>query len=174
MIMAACDVSPLQAERLTLYPCSAQIANLAYSGRRMMESLLNAHFLPDWLDDDGRALLSHYARQINLDPTMIGWGLWLIIVREQRCVIGSAGFKGKPSPDGAIEIGYGIAPSFRRQGYAFEAARALTQWAFAQPGVRRLTAEALYYNIGSIRILQKLGMRCTHHSGQYTKWELEK
>lgn len=172
MVTAAHSISPLQTERLTLYPCSAQIANLAYGGRRMMESLLNAHFIPDWLDDDGRALLSCYAHQINHDPTMIGWGLWLIVVRDRRSVIGSAGFKGKPSPDGVIEIGYGIAPSFRRQGYTFEAARALCQWAFAQPGVRRLTAEALYHNAGSIRILQKLGLRYTHRDGQYTKWEL--
>ncbi|MDZ4764030.1 MAG: GNAT family N-acetyltransferase [Chloroflexota bacterium] len=166
-------IAPLRSARLILMPCPPQVANSAYGGLRQLESLVGARFATDWLDNDGRSLLGYYAHQINHDPTLLGWGLWLIQHAEDRIVIGSAGFKGKPDETGMIEIGYGISQSYRRQGYTFEAARALVDWAFARPDVRRLTAEALYHNVASLRILEKLGMTRTGRMGDYIKWELK-
>jgi len=95
---------------------------------------------------------------------------------EQRyqLVFGSAGFKGKPDEDGEIEIGYGISPHYRRQGYTFEAASALKDWAFAHPEVRQLNAECLPDNVGSARILQKLGMTNLGIRGGYIRWKLRR
>lgn len=167
-------LAPLKTARLIVMPCPPQVANTAYGGTRQLESLVGAKFATDWLDDDGRGLLSYYASQINHDPTLLGWGLWLIHHVDQRTVIGSAGFKGKPDNTGMVEIGYGISATFRRQGYTFEAARALVDWAFAQPNVQRVTAEALYHNLGSLRILEKLGMTRTGRLGDYIRWEVKK
>lgn len=167
-------VPPIRTARLILTPCPAPVANSAYGGVRQLESLVGARFAIDWLDHDGRALLSYYAHQINHDPTLLGWGLWLIQLAETRVVIGSAGFKGQPDKTGMVEIGYGISESYRRRGYTFEAARALVDWAFARADVRRVTAEALYYNVGSLRILEKLGMKRTGRMGDYIKWEVKK
>ncbi|NDJ60257.1 MAG: GNAT family N-acetyltransferase [Chloroflexi bacterium] len=162
----------LYTERLTLIACPPRVAAAAYGGRRQIETLVGARVAEDWLDSDGRALLSYYSRQIDADPTMLGWGLWLIQHTAERIVFGSAGFKGKPDADGMIEIGYGISATYRRQGYTFEAARALVDWAFQQPGVKRLTAECLPNNAGSARILEKLGMARTGIDGGYIKWLL--
>src|SRR4051812_11799946 len=145
-------------ERLTLTACPLQVARAANGGKRQLETLVGAHVDEHWLDEDGRGLLSYYDYQLREDPTMIGWGLWLIMLTQERIVFGSAGFKGKPDEDGTIEIGYGISPDYRRQGYTFEAASALKEWAFSHPEVRQLNAECLPDNIGSARILQKLGM----------------
>jgi [ribosomal protein S5]-alanine N-acetyltransferase len=166
-------VQPLTTQRLTLIPCSIEVANAAYGSKRHLESLVGARLESTWLDDDGRGLLSYYAGQMNYDPAMLGWGLWLIQHSAQGIVFGSIGFKGKPNADGMVEIGYGIAPPYRRQGYTFEAARALVNWAFAQPGVAYITAECLLDNYGSARILEKLGMRRTGVQGSYIKWELK-
>lgn len=167
-------MTPIQTDRLTLIPCPAAVAVNAYGGKRQLESLLNAHFDAAWLDDDGRALLGFYGQQISSDPTLLGWGLWLIQQRDQRVIFGSAGFKGKPDQYGVVEIGYGIAPAFRRQGYTFEAASALVAWAFAHPDVAYVRAEALEDNHASLRILEKLGMRFTQRCGSYLMWELKR
>ena len=161
-------------QRLTLTACPLQVARAASGGKRQLETLIGAHVDDEWLDEDGRGLLSYYDYQLRDDPDMIGWGLWLIMHNSDRVVFGSAGFKGKPDEDGMIEIGYGIAPRYRRQGYTFEAAQGLVNWGFEHPEVKRITAECLPENAGSARILEKLGMTKTGFQGGYLKWVLER
>ncbi len=161
-------------ERLTLTACPLQVAHAASAGKRQLETLIGAHVDEHWMDEDGRGLLSYYDYQLRNDPTMIGWGLWLIMHTQERLVFGSAGFKGKPDEYGEIEIGYGIAPGYRRQGYTFEAASALKQWAFDHPEVKRLNAECLPNNVGSARILEKLGMTNLGLRGGYLRWKVER
>lgn len=139
-----------------------------------MESVLGLRVAADWLGAEQRGLLTYYGHWLEHDPQMLGWGLWLIEVRAERTVIGSIGFKGKPTVSGVIEIGYGISPSYWRKGYTFEAAEALVQWAFEQPEVQAIIAECLPDNLGSKRILEKLGMQQTKPENGYLKWILVK
>ncbi len=164
----------VQTPRLTLIPCPPQMAEAAGAGRRQIESRIGAHIDPVWLEEDGRGLLSYYAWQLREDSAVAGFGLWLMLLRSPRTVIGSLGFKGKPDRRGCIEIGYGIAPSYRRQGYTYEAVSALVEWAFRQPDVLTITAECLPDNEGSRRILQKLGMTNNGMQGVYLNWSLRK
>lgn len=161
-------------ERLTLIACPPQVAEASGAGRRQLESLVGARIDPVWLEDDGRGLLSYYAYQVREDPTVVGWGMWLMLLNSERQVIGSAGFKGKPDRRGCIEIGYGISQDYRRKGYTFEAVSGLIAWAFQQPRVTRVTAECLPENMGSKRILEKSGMTNLGMQGMYLKWSLEK
>ena len=88
-----------------------------------------------------------------------GWGLWYVVVPEkERHVAGTVGFKGKPC-DGSCEIGYSLLPAFEGLGYATEAARRLIEWAFEHPQVEQVTAETLPALVGSIRVMEKCGMR---------------
>jgi ribosomal-protein-alanine N-acetyltransferase len=164
----------LATARLDLVPCPPQIARASYGGKRQMETLLGVPIAADWLDNDARGLMTYYAQWLEQDPTMLGWGLWLLKHRADQMIIGSAGFKGKPNQQGQIEIGYGISPSYRRHGYTFEAASALVNWAFTHPVVRQIIAECLIDNVGSARILEKLGMVRTGIEGEYIKWKLIK
>ena len=161
-------------ERLTLIACPPRLAELSGAGLRQLESLLGARIDAVWLDDDGRGLLSYYAYQLREDPTVVGWGMWLILLNTERKVIGSAGYKGKPDKRGCVEIGYGISPLYRRKGYTFEAVLGLIDWGFKQPDVSRVTAECLPDNLGSKRILEKSGMTNLGMQGMYLKWSLEK
>ena len=72
-------------------------------------------------------------------------------------------------------IGYGVVPERRRQGYGYEAAAGLRDWAFGQPGVERMTGDCWSDNIASARILEKLGMRSvgTLDSGLQL-WQMER
>jgi len=56
-----------------------------------------------------------------------------------------------------VEVGYGVLPGFRRQGYATEAAQGLIAHAFAHPEVALVIAETLPDLFPSIGVLRKIG-----------------
>lgn len=164
----------LQTTRLDLVACTQQVARAAGGGKRQLESLIGVPVAQAWLEEEGRNLLSYYAHWLSADASGAGWGLWLIIPREKRVMIGTAGFKGQPDYAGKIEIGYGIDAEYRRQGYTSEAAQALINWAFNNDQVNIITAECLTNNIGSMRVLEKLGMTRLNITGAYLNWRLER
>ena len=95
--------------------------------------------------------------------------MWVIVERESGLVVGDIGFLGPPD-QGSIEIGYAVVPTRRRLGYAAEAVAALTAWAFAQPGVRRITARCTPGNLGSIRTLERTGFRRAGEPDGELRW----
>lgn len=74
-------------------------------------------------------------------------------------LIGSAGYKGPPTADGVVELGYGIVRDQQRRGFASEAVRGLLGRAFAEPAVGTVIAETLPELVGSIAVLTKCGLR---------------
>lgn len=58
---------------------------------------------------------------------------------------------------GRCEIGYWIAPSHRREGYATGAAELLVEYAFAERRFHKVIARALAWNEGSKRVLESVG-----------------
>jgi RimJ/RimL family protein N-acetyltransferase len=94
---------------------------------------------------------------------------WLLLL--DGVVIGHVFWKGGPSPDGAAEIGYGLAAPYRQRGYATEAVVAFAGWALGQPGVRRLVAETLADNTPSRRVLERAGFAITSVADGYVYWE---
>jgi RimJ/RimL family protein N-acetyltransferase len=71
--------------------------------------------------------------------------------------VGGVGFKGRPD-GGSVEIGYGLAPSARGQGYAAEAVVALLAVA-ADHGLSRVLADTTLDNIASQRTLLRARFR---------------
>lgn len=82
---------------------------------------------------------------------------FLAVLVETGQVIGDAGWKGGPDPDGVAEIGYGIAAPSRGQGLGTELVGLLTAWVHAQPGVTQVVAEVLPGNLPSLRALERNG-----------------
>ena len=80
-----------------------------------------------------------------------------MVEKVSNVAIGQMGFKGAPSEDGSIELGYGINPSHWGRGYATEMVNALIGWAAEQPDIKCIRAETLADNLASIRVLEKLG-----------------
>lgn len=66
--------------------------------------------------------------------------------------------------DDAIWLGYTIAPTFARNGYAAEAVEGIIAWA-KQQGAACLKAGVLPQNKASVGLLQKLGFACTAEEG---------
>lgn len=114
--------------------------------------------------------INYYLHEIEIDPSLIGWGVWLVFLKEDEQFIGDIGFKGKPH-NGVVEIGYGIQKEAQNNGYATEAVEALINWAFQTKKVEKVIAECLRDNSPSIRVLEKLFMMKIEEDEQMIYWE---
>ncbi|MFC4559060.1 GNAT family N-acetyltransferase [Virgibacillus kekensis] len=117
--------------------------------------------------------IEKYLEKLNEDPLEEGWGVWFIILKETREVVGDIGFKGSPDLKGNVEIGYGVSPMHQGKGYATEAVAGIIYWAFETGAVKQITAECLNDNFASIRVLEKTGMQRTCFDGDMLYWSLD-
>ena len=161
----------LETERLRLVACTAELAEALTNDRGEAEDLLGAEIPAGWPTDELAAFLPVYARELAADPELLGYGVWLVLDPLEGTLVGDSGFKGKPA-DGVVELGYSTAGPYRGRGFAFEAAQALVEWAFSQPGIKRVVAETEPDNAHSIRVLEKLGMRRLGEENGMLRWEL--
>jgi ribosomal-protein-alanine N-acetyltransferase len=87
-----------------------------------------------------------------------GFGLWVVELKAPVLAIGLCGLLRRDThPD--VEIGFALLPAFRRHGYALEAARAALQVGTGLLGLTRIVAITAPANQGSIRILERLGLK---------------
>ncbi len=105
---------------------------------------------------DHPGALEFFARQAQLSSPGCNWWLpYLIIQRNDAHLIGMCGCKGPPTGEGVVEIGYSIAPAYRGQGLATEAALALTAYALSIPDIKVVRAHTLPAISASTRVLAK-------------------
>jgi [ribosomal protein S5]-alanine N-acetyltransferase len=87
-----------------------------------------------------------------------GFGLWLVVLKETGFSIGICGLLKRESlPD--VDIGFAFLPAYRSRGYAFESASAVLDYGRTELGLKRVVAITNRDNAGSIRVLEKMGMR---------------
>lgn len=87
-----------------------------------------------------------------------GFGLWHVSLKSDATAIGMCGLlKRDTLPD--ADIGYAYLPAHWGQGYAFEAADATMRHAAEKFGLARVLGVVSQGNEGSIRVLEKIGMR---------------
>lgn len=87
--------------------------------------------------------------------TDFNYGIWS---GNEEELVGGCGLHARIGP-GALEIGYWIAVSHIRMGYATRAARALTQAALGMPNVTRVEIHCDEANVRSAAIPKALGYR---------------
>jgi RimJ/RimL family protein N-acetyltransferase len=87
-----------------------------------------------------------------------GFGLWAMVLKETNEPIGMCGLIKRDTLDD-VDIGYALFPKFWSKGYAVEAARATKQYAKDIAGLKRLVGIVDPTNQGSIRVLEKIGLR---------------
>lgn len=150
-------------ERLLLVPATPELTRAALAGSSALAASLRASvpdtWPPEYLDAPS---LEYTLARLAEGPDNAGWWLHFILLKgvdSSRILIGSGGYKGPPSSDGTVEVGYGIVSDRRRRGYASEATQGLLAHAFAMPTLRRAIAETLPELTPSIGVLRKCGFR---------------
>ncbi len=107
-------------------------------------------------DDELRAAYSEMLQGCMQHLDEWEWYTMWIIELHNGMRIGDLCFKGLTS-SGIVEIGYGILEEFQGQGYATEAVKEVTAWAFQSSNVVAIEAEADVQNIASQKVLEKCG-----------------
>jgi len=95
---------------------------------------------------------------------MEGWLAWYLVLPgksgEESVLVGNGGFKGPPSSDGIVEVGYYVRPAHRGHCYGSEAVRCLLEYTLSRAGVKLVIAQTQHDNEASVKLLEKVGFVC--------------
>lgn len=87
-----------------------------------------------------------------------GFGLYVVRLKDEKTPIGICGLIKRDMLDD-VDIGYAFLPRYWSKGYAIESALAVKEFAVNKIGLTRLVGITDPENLGSIRVLVKLGMK---------------
>lgn len=171
-------MSELLTPRLRLRAFTPTDYEAALLGDTHLAAHLGAPVAIDWIEAGGDAI-AWWLTRVRADPTVVKWALYGYFDRVTGELLGGGGFKGHPNEEGAVEAGYGLAPTARGQGYATEALQALVRFAFTQPQVRQVFAHTLPEQTPSTRVLRRTGFQFTGEvddpeDGRLWRWELNR
>jgi ribosomal-protein-alanine N-acetyltransferase len=145
----------LDTERLTLRRITTDDAAF------ILQLLNDAAFLR-FIGDKGVRNLEDARRYILKGPIesyeRLGFGLYLVALKTTLVPIGICGLVKRDTLED-VDIGFAFLPAFRRQGYAFESAAAVKEYGLRVMSLRRLLAITNPDNTGSIRVLEKIGLK---------------
>jgi [ribosomal protein S5]-alanine N-acetyltransferase len=160
---------PIRTERLELRPISAALAESILTGADAggVGAPTDDHRPADWAPGyptDGDLVVCRIrVADPPTDDDALRFGLYQVVLRADRAheragqVVGGIGYFGPPV-DGALELGYGLAPVARGQGLATEAAVALVALARSDERVAAVHARTSPDNPASQAVLARLGM----------------
>jgi RimJ/RimL family protein N-acetyltransferase len=146
----------MTSSRLELVDGNLALLTAAVEGGGALEAALGVALADDWAGFPEALPLLKAAYASGTGHT---WGSLFFVHPQLRTLVGFGGFKGPPSSDAVVEIGYAIAPAFQGQGLATDAVAQMLLRAFAHPGVRAVDAHTLGHVNPSTRVLEKAGFR---------------
>lgn len=166
----------IQTERLNLIALTADQLHLLLDAPEQLEQQLGFPISRENVADPvRRAIGMKLAKMAVAAKVLHPWHTYWLVVVAGRYGAGLAGFKGAPDKDGVVEIGYGIDPAYRNQGYTTEAVQALIAWAFQDPSCCSVIApNTRKDNPASNRVLAKVGMRVYDEADDALSWKVEK
>jgi RimJ/RimL family protein N-acetyltransferase len=152
----------------SLHP-AAPIATARLTLRRLTEDdaefivgLLNEPSFLQFIGDRGVRTLEDARAYILKGPIAsyerFGFGLLLVTRNEDGAPIGMCGLLKRDALDD-VDVGFAFRPAYWARGYAVEAASAVIAHGKATFGLTRVAAITQPDNAGSIRVLEKLGLR---------------
>lgn len=147
----------MSSSRLNLVDGNLELLTAAVAGGGVLGVLLGVSVADDWagFPEALPILRESYAKT----PQGQVWGSLFFVEPRARALVGFGGFKGPPSSDRVVEIGYAIAPAFQGQGLATQAVAQMVQRAFADPSIHAVDAHTLGHANPSTRVLEKSGFR---------------
>lgn len=154
------DAWPIHTARLRVRPCAVDDLDAVWAYRQLPE-------VNEWL---GRAPATRDAFHATYsEPDRLAMTYVIELRGAELRIIGDImihiedGWAQAEVLDAATnvqaELGWALDPAYTRQGYAFEAVRAVIDTCFGALGLRRVHAGCFTANEPSWRLMEKLGMR---------------
>lgn len=167
----------LYTERLRLIPLSPEWLEAMKTGPEKFK-LLTGYSLPDPFTEFPESM-DQIILHLKENPGPPPWLSYALIRPNDGVYIGQGGYKGPPTADGTVEIGYEIAKGYRSNGYANEVIRFLVREAFRHPEVRTIRAHTLPRRNESNHLLIKnkfvfQSLVVDPDDGPVWQWELKK
>jgi len=143
--------------RLKLVDGNLELLTAALADGGTLEALLGVSVEEGWagFPEALPVLCEAYTKH----PNGHAWGSLFFVEPRQRKLVGFGGFKGPPSSEAVVEIGYAIAPAFQGQGLATDAVAQMVQRAFEDAIVHAVDAHTLGQVNPSTRVLEKSGFQ---------------
>jgi RimJ/RimL family protein N-acetyltransferase len=154
-----------------LLPLDRQNLQLSLDAPWRMEANLKLQAHVSIPEGDLREAVEEMLSGVLQNPASWLWYThWQIVLRAESRIIGGLCFKGPPDCSGEVEVGYGMEPSYRGQGYMSEALQASVTWALQQPGVTAVCSETAKANAASRRVLEKSGFVPHMETDRHLRW----
>jgi RimJ/RimL family protein N-acetyltransferase len=151
-------VGDLTTARLRLVAITPVMLKADEAGDGSLAKILRSEVTAEWPPEHWEPHVYHFIEKQYLDePRTRGWHRYVLLPKGRSGVlIGAVG--AFPKLEGDAEIGYSILPSFQRQGYATEAARALVDWLLTQKDVKSVSAQTYPSLPESIKVMERCSM----------------
>ena len=155
-------VSDLMTSRLRLVAITPEMLKADEAADGTLEKILGAEVTLDWPPEHWEPHVYHFIEKQYVDePRTRGWHRYVLLSKGGGSVpgytlIGAVG--AFPKLEGDAEIGYSTVPSYQRQGYGTEAARALVNWLLTQRDVQSVSAQTYPSLPESIKVMERCGM----------------
>ncbi len=145
----------LETDRLVL-------RRLAVADAEYLLGLLNEPSFLRFIGDKGVRTIDDARTYIVMGPIAsyerFGFGMYLTTLKSDGVPIGICGLVKREALQD-VDIGFAFSPPFWGNGYATESASAVMMHARLDIGLTRMVAVTAPDNAGSIRVLEKLGLR---------------
>jgi ribosomal-protein-alanine N-acetyltransferase len=161
----------LVTDRTILFPIDIEMIHAISNGT--LNQFSKYYHNEEWPENDLKEAFPVFIELLKKNGND-GFNMWLIIEKKNNLIIGSAGYIGKPDNEGNIEIGFGIIPSKRKNGFCNESVKALLKWGLSHDEVNGIIARCEKSNIASKKTIMKLGFEFLNEKDDLLTWKLNK
>jgi RimJ/RimL family protein N-acetyltransferase len=152
---------PLRTERLLLRPFTDEDLGALHDMQSRVEVVRYLYWGPRSRDQVGE-MLERIKKLTSLDEE--GHAVRLaVVLPESGAVVGDVSLRRVNEEHDQGEIGFVIHPDHQGHGYATEACVLLLEMGFRRLGLHRIIGRADARNVGSVRVMERLGMRREAH-----------
>lgn len=139
---------------ISLYVLSKDELLLLISKSLVLPNISFNHFVLD--DVTIQAIYIKIQKMTDINHLDVKWYTYHLVINQNDEAVGLIGYKGLKNR--SVEVGYYIAPYYRRQNYGYRALISIIEWTEKTKKVDRITAtRVLSTNIGSQKVLEKCG-----------------
>lgn len=168
----------IETQNLKLIQCDPEILQSAIEGDEILKNAIQTSVHDNWTEF-GVEALQYSLDKLSQGEDEKGWWTYFPIHKSDNILIGSGGYKGKPSVEGIVELGYEITPNYRNRGLATEMTNGLIENAFKDKRVKSIIAHTLGHENPSTKVLQKCGFKKVEEindpdDGLIWKWKLKR